>query len=313
LGSLLNSIGPSFEILFLDNGSPEAEADWAKSHIQDSRLRVFKLPSTRFFAGGINFLAKEAQGEFLVLMNSDIRVEPDWLQILDAQLQRTGYEAANADIRDISHPEQPMDKKFCLDPFGLTHFTPMDTQDSGPALMAAGLGMAIKRSVFFEVGAMDDDFKMYFEDLDLSWRVGLWGYRIGYAPGAIIHHVGQGSSTRSFFLWNRFRARRNRIWGYVKNSGPLMLVCFIPVHVFISAVRIAGSLVIGRFKIAVAEGAALPTAFFHIRIPLSKRGAVQKNRKVTDVQLVKLGFIVLPGWPLKKLFDLLFRSQKADS
>ncbi len=309
LGSLVNLPGPSYEVLFLDNGSPEPEADWVEKNMSHPRFHVFRVTETRFFTGGTNFLAERAQGEFVVLFNSDTRVDSNWLQVLDAYLQATGYEGANSDVREMSHPEKPTDENFSLDPFGLTHFLPMRTSNSINPLFVRGLGLAMKRTLFLELGELDDDFKMYFEEIDLCWRAGLQNYRIGYAPGAIIYHVGQGSSVKSFFLWNRFRGRRNRIWCFLKNAGPLLLAVFIPSHLLICLFSITGNLLIGRFKNSVAEIAAVTCALYHIRIPLSKRGTIQKNRKVPDSELVRRGFIVLRIKFLHRILDSFFRTR----
>ncbi len=309
LGSLLNLAGPSYEVLFLDNGSPEPEADWVEKNMVDPKFRVFKLPDTRFFTGGVNFLAEHARGEFVVLFNSDTRVDANWLQVLDAYLQATGYEGANSDVREMSHPEKSADESFSLDPFGLTHFLPMQASNSIPPLFVRGLGLAMKRTLFNELGKLDDDFKMYFEEIDLCWRAGLQNYRIGYAPGAIIYHVGQGSSTKSFFLWNRFRGRRNRIWAFLKNAGPLLLAVFIPFHLLICLFSILGNLLIGRFKNSAAEVAAVTAAFYNIRIPLSKRGKIQKERKIPDAELVRRGFIVLRIKFLHRILDSIFQAR----
>ena len=305
LGSLVNLEGPAYEVLFLENGSPEPEADWVEKNIVDPRFRVFRLPQTRFFTGGVNFLAERALGEFVVLFNSDTRVDPNWLKILDTYLQATGFEGANSDVREMTHPEKPGDESFCVDPFGLTHYVPIRKSDAMP-LVARGLGLAMKRHIFNRLGALDDDFKMYFEDIDLCWRAGLQNYRIGYAPGAILYHVGQGSSVKSFFIWNRFRGRRNRIWTFVKNAGPVLLAVFIPAHLLICLFSIMSNLVIGRFRNSVAETAALAAAIYHIRIPLSKRGDIQRKRRISDAELVKRGFLVLRVKFLGKLLGFSF-------
>jgi hypothetical protein len=250
----------------------------------------------------VNFLAERAQGEFLVLLNSDAYVKSEWLQELDEYLTATGYEGVAADIREMSHPDEPGNVTACLDPFGMTHLVRMDAASPSDLVMG-GCGLAIRRSVFLEVGPLDGDYKMYFEDLDFCWRVGLRGYRIGYAPKATVYHAGQGSSAKSFFLWNRFRSRRNRVWTYVKNAGPMMLMVFIPSHLILSLVRVAGFSLIGRFRIALAEGAGLAAALFHLRIALSKRAAIQSGRKVTDAELVKRRFIVFPGRRLNRFIQ----------
>lgn len=58
----------------------------------------------------------------------------------------------------------------------------------------SGACILVRRSVFGTLGGFDEDFFMYFEDVDLGYRIGCAGYRNVYAPSAVIHHVG-GTST----------------------------------------------------------------------------------------------------------------------
>jgi GT2 family glycosyltransferase len=144
------------------------------------------------------------------------------------------------------------------------------------------------------VGGLDGDFKMYFEDIDLCWRMGLRGYRIGYAPAAVVYHAGQGSSKKSFFPWNYFRARRNRVWAYFKNAGPLVLAVFVPSHLILTILRIPVHFLTGRIGRGLAEVAALAAAVFHLGIALSKRSAIQAARRASDGDLARRGFLRLP-------------------
>jgi GT2 family glycosyltransferase len=309
LGSLLNLDGPTYEVLFLDNGSPDAEAEWVRANIHDPRFRVFEVPDTRYFAGGVNYLADRAVGESLVLLNSDAKVDPLWLKTLDEYMVRTGYEAAGSDVRELGHPETPGDARWLLDPFGLVHSLPAAP---GPVFTAGGCGMVIKRRVFFEAGRLDEDFKMYFEEVDLCWRLNLMNYRVGFAPGAIIHHVGQGSQKRGGFQWNRFRGRRNRIWSFLKNGGPALLAVFIPCHFVICLASILGNLLRGKLGFAVAESAALTAAIFGAGPSLTKRGAIQQGRIVSDAELVARGLFFVRVPVVGGLLALLFK-KRADA
>src|SRR5262245_52794060 len=89
---------PAYEILFLDNDSPEAEADWVEKNSSDPRLRVFRSPHNLLFAGGVNFLAQRARGAFVILLNPDTRVDPDWLSVLAAARREGEWEAAQLDL-----------------------------------------------------------------------------------------------------------------------------------------------------------------------------------------------------------------------
>jgi GT2 family glycosyltransferase len=293
LGSVLKSTGPSFELLFLENGSPEPEAEWIANNLADARLRVFKIPRTLFFAGGINYLARRARGEFLVMLNADTRVVPEWLSVLDHRLAVTGFEGMVADIREDSHPDRPTDV-VALDPFGMTHLVRLGCDQDTVDLVMGGCGLALRRDIFLEAGGLDESFRMYFEDIDLCWRLGLQGHRIGYAAGAIVYHAGQGSSVPTLFAWNRFRARRNRIWSYVKNAGPWTLTCFLPTYGILSVIRVALQILRGRFRLAWAESAGVAAAVFHLKVAWSQRGAIQRARRVSDSGLARRGFLINP-------------------
>ena len=51
-----------------------------------------------------------------------------------------------------------------------------------------------RRNVFDEIGFFDENFFAYMEDVDISYRARIWGYKCVYCPQAIVYHVGSGSS-----------------------------------------------------------------------------------------------------------------------
>jgi GT2 family glycosyltransferase len=295
LGSVLRSTGPDYEVLFLDNGSPEPEAEWVRANIRDPRLRVFEGEHTRYFAGGANFLAERAQGEFLVLLNSDTIVQPDWLEKMDAYLRATGFDGAQADVRNM-YPPSRAEAGYHLDRLGLlVNLTEEDLPASRQVFCTSGSAFAIRRRVFEEIGALDETFRMYFEDIDLCWRANLFGYRLGYVAGAIVEHVGQGSARKSFFPWNEFRGIRNRGLSFVKNAGPGMLSFFLISNFILRVVRFPVNLLTGKFGRACAEAAAVASFFYLVGPALLKRGKIQAGRKVADSELRAKGYLI-PGF-----------------
>jgi len=295
LGSVLASTGPSFELLFLDNDSPEAEADWVEAHIHDRRLRVFRSEVNRFFAGGVNLLAAEARGEFLVLLNPDTRVEPDWLAVLDRGMRAGGYDGAQADLRMLTHPDRPESRGHFLDRAGfIVHAEAAAGGGVSPIFAGRGAGLAMRRRIFEEAGGMDEGFKMYFEETDLCWRLNLLGYRIGYVPGAVIYHLKGGSSRKSFFEWNQFRFLRNRIASLLANFGTLSLLAWLPVHLALCVAGALSQLARLRFGRALTEIAGFLAPWYRLGPILAKRRRVQATRRVTDAELIRRG-LILPG------------------
>jgi GT2 family glycosyltransferase len=88
---------------------------------------------------------------------------------------------------------------------------------------ACGNGMAMRTAAGREVGWFDDDFFLYYEDTDLSWRLRADGWSIRYEPSAVLRHLHSASSTEWSPLWV-FHVDRNRLLMLTKDaSAPLAL------------------------------------------------------------------------------------------
>lgn len=83
---------------------------------------------------------------------------------------------------------------------------------------ACGNGMALRTEVGREVGWFDDDFFMYYEDTDLSWRIRARGYAIRYQPSAVLRHIHSASSKEWSPRW-MFHVDRNRLLVLTKNAS----------------------------------------------------------------------------------------------
>ncbi|NQU07872.1 MAG: glycosyltransferase family 2 protein, partial [Candidatus Abyssubacteria bacterium] len=84
----------------------------------------------------------------------------------------------------------------------------------------AGAAM-YRRALFDEVGLFDEDFFMWYEDVDLSFRAQLAGYECAYVPTAVVYHVGGGTASSANKLHLHY-CSRNQVLVMVKNlPGPL--------------------------------------------------------------------------------------------
>ncbi len=82
-----------------------------------------------------------------------------------------------------------------------------------------GASLLIRKKMLEQVGAFDDDFFMYYEDTDLAWRARLQGWKVVYAPQALVRHVHCGTIKE----WSPvfiFHAERNRLGMVFKNGAP---------------------------------------------------------------------------------------------
>ncbi len=80
-----------------------------------------------------------------------------------------------------------------------------------------GGSMLLRRQAFEGVGGFDPVFFMYFEDVDLSWRLRRRGFRLRYQPASVVRHAHAGTSTEGSPLFVFFTAR-NRLLMLLKNA-----------------------------------------------------------------------------------------------
>jgi len=88
---------------------------------------------------------------------------------------------------------------------------------------ACGNGMAMRTAAGRSVGWFDDDFFLYYEDTDLSWRLRADGWSIRYQPSAVLRHLHSASSTEWSPLWV-FHVDRNRLLMLTKDASARLAV-----------------------------------------------------------------------------------------
>ena len=311
LNSLLATDFASYEILFLDNHSPDPEADWVESHFHDPRLKVFRSPTNLLFAGGMNFLSAKAQGEFLILLNPDARVESTWLTVLDAARVEGKWEAAQMDLRNAANPEERETQGPHLDRLGfIRHISRPDAVQPFRIFSGRGAGVMIDRNWFLKLDGLDEDMGMYFEETDFFWRLNIAGGKVYFVPGARIYHVRGGSAKAHGFDWGVYRFTRNRILSLCKNLQLHNLIIFLPAHIAIYFFRIILSAVRFQWRQSIAESAALISAVVLIPKFIAKRNSLSRLRKLSDAELIDKNLLLSPSKPVAQL-QKLFGKRKS--
>lgn len=156
-----------------------------------------------------------------------------------------------------------------------------------------GANLLIKRQMLEEIGRFDDDFFMYYEDTDLSWRARLAGWKVLYAPGAIVRHIHCGTTQEwsPFFL---FLVERNRLAMVVKNGAVGQVLWTLSKYLGRSALNTLAAIRGYIFRQPNRrELARWPRHHARVfksligRMPslIRKRRQIQKNRKVSPSAL----------------------------
>ncbi len=185
---------PRYEVIVVDNGSTQQKSLSRLEHLQARGVRVLRDEGQFNFSTLNNVAAKRANGEFLCLMNSDIKIiTPDWLEEMVSQGARPGVGAVGA---RLWYPNGTLEHAgIVIGVGGLTdyphrglphghagYFGRAVLQQSWSAVTAACL--LVRKSLFEQLGGFDETLPMAFNDVDFCLRLQSAGYRNVWTPYA---------------------------------------------------------------------------------------------------------------------------------
>ena len=273
--------GVTFEAILVDNGSTDGSVEFVRERFP--WVRLVALAENRGFAAGNNAGVREARGEYVALLNNDTAAEPAWLQALKTGVDRSaGFAVTTSCIVYMDDPARIDSAGDGLlrwgGPFKHHHGAPVQVaRQSREVFAACGCACLMPRHVFEELGGFDEDFFVSNEDVDLSYRARLRGYRVRYVADAVVRH--RGSATLGHVsAFSVFHAQRNLEWMYLKNTPAAILLRTLPGHVLYNlaaAVYFARAGRLGTFL--KAKGAAL-TGLPGV---LRKRSQIQRGARTS--------------------------------
>ncbi|HEU4656977.1 MAG TPA: glycosyltransferase family 2 protein [Capillimicrobium sp.] len=201
LASLRAQRRPFDAIVVVDNGSTDGSADGLGDDV-----RVVRLGENRGFAAAANAgvaAARAAGTDLVALVNSDVELEPDWLERVVAAIEGAGPGVAAVACKMVSlrDPSLLDDTGDVLRRDGVCEQRGRGRRDDGRwdapgEIFAACAGAALYRRAAVEaVGGFDERLFSYLEDVDLGLRLRLAGWRAVYEP-VVARHAGGGSSAQ---------------------------------------------------------------------------------------------------------------------
>jgi len=226
------------ELVVVDNGSTDGSVDELARAVPDARLLV--TGRNLGYGAAANRGVAATTAPSVLVCNPDLVVRPGVLAALSKVLEDdAGCALVGPLVRTPGGDRYPSARRFpsMVDAAGhavLGIFAPdnrftrsyqqagLTGSDVGPQRVdwVSGACFLVRRAAFEQVGGFDESYFMYAEDVDLCWRLGQAGWRVGYAPTAEVTHL-QGVSTdrhpyrmiaehhRSLL---RFAARSTRGW-----------------------------------------------------------------------------------------------------
>jgi GT2 family glycosyltransferase len=206
-----NPASESFEIIVVDNGSGDGTVDAIGENFPG--VIVIANSENRGFSAANNQAIKIAKGQYLFLLNPDTIIHPQSLdnliKVLDEKPTAGACGPSFIDTDGTPHSSVGYLPTFRSLLYGKTFFRSLGIFRSHYKKLAAtkfnydrqseveqlsGAALMVNRSVMNEIGLMDENFFLYYEDVDLCLRIRKAGWKIIYSPDSVITHIGGRSS-----------------------------------------------------------------------------------------------------------------------
>ena len=225
LASLRKVTYPNFETFIVDNASPSTSPYGIKEKYPEVELLV--SDKNLGFAGGNNIALQQAKGDYILLLNNDTEVKPDFLDSMVSLME------SDEKIGIVSSKILYFYEDNTIQYAGASPINPITSRgfhygyketDNGQfnevteTAYPHGACMMIRKSVLEELGLLYEGYFLYYEELDFAERVKRAGYTIYYQPNSSILHkesisTGKNSPLKTYYM------NRNRVLFLRRNSS----------------------------------------------------------------------------------------------
>ena len=192
-------------VVVADNGSEDDSLAWLQEHFPE--VRRLSFDKNYGFAEGYNKAIEAVEAEYVVLLNSDVKVTENWLRPMLAYMENHPEVAACQpkilSLHDPSEFEYAGAAGGFIDalgyPFCRGRIQSLVEEDNGQydstvdVFWATGACMLIRREDYLSAGGLDADFFAHMEEIDLCWRLNARGKRLVCLPQSVVFHLGGGT------------------------------------------------------------------------------------------------------------------------
>ena len=223
--SLNNNSEHIGEVIIIDNGSDDGSVSFVREYVNELDLKVdiIKNKENLGFAEAVNQGIESSSFDYVFSLNNDTEIGKNCIGELLELIK------SDDKIFSVSSKMVQSDNPNLIDDAGdeytLLAYTkkrgdnkPVDQFDESCEVFSSCAGAALyRKSILNEIGLFDENFFAYMEDVDLSYRAKINGYKNYYCPKAVVLHKGSGTTGSRY---NEFKIRiaaRNNVWVVYKN------------------------------------------------------------------------------------------------
>lgn len=291
--SFLNSDFKNFELFFVDMVSTDGSVENVRNHFgSDKRLQIIKNPVNNMSAG-IDMALKKAKGKYIFFLNNDIYFEKGAIKKM-VDFMDTHSEAGQIQGKVVSYFDHTKIDSVgeSMDIYGNPKTLGVGEIDNGQydkvteVLSVTGASALFRASLIEKVGILDPDYGIGYEDMDLSIRLRLMGYKMYCFPEAVVYHRRGSSTSRASEKLKaeiKFWFNKNRIGTIIKNYSLLNILRSLPMVIIIYVFSGLFEIFYKRlWRFGLARFRAIFWTIIHFPKLLRKRNKIQRTRNLSD-------------------------------
>jgi GT2 family glycosyltransferase len=200
LNALKGQTYPEYEVIVVDNASPDRTAEIVERDFP--HVRLIRMERNLGVAGGNNVGLRAAKGDILILTNVDTEARPDWIErFVQAFQSHPGMGIAGGKLLYPDGTVQYAGGGIDAAQGSSCHLDERRPDQPGAAGIrdtdfATGAALAMRREVLEQIGFEDEAyFPINYEDADISYRARVAGWRVCYVPQAVSVHYESSTLT----------------------------------------------------------------------------------------------------------------------
>lgn len=249
LASLFNTAYPSFEVIFVDNASNDGTCEFLKRKYPRLKILVNACNVGSGGAWNAGFRIIDPESKYVVFVDCDVIFDSNWLsKLVEVAEENPNIGGLQPKILSFWEPtmfEYNGSAGMWMDVYGYAlnrgRIFYILEEDTGQYDMACET-FFVGGSVFFarsdtlrHVGLFDESFFIYHEELDLAWRILLYGYKLFCVPSSKVWHKGGAKKDKT----TMFRKYKNNIYMLIKNYELKNICLYLPLRFVLDIVSIA--------------------------------------------------------------------------
>ena len=232
LSSLEKQTCKSIEIILVDNGSSDGSIEFVRNRFPG--VVILRHDTNLGFAEGVNSGIRISKGGFIATINNDAEANEKWIESL-VRVMESDKGIGCCASKMLRYYEREIIDSAGINVYqnGNAYDRGRDETDTGQydvqeEIFGACAGGALyRRKMLDEIGLFDKDYFAYLEDVDISFRMHLFGWKCIFVPDAMVYHIHSATSKQAS-PFKLFYLERNKLWNMWKYYPGNMLLMQLP-------------------------------------------------------------------------------------